>query len=61
MTTRLHELVDQAVEQATPTIKQIANEVWHLAEISLQEIKSAQLFMDILQEHGYNMASSRQR
>ncbi len=58
MTTRSDELVDQAVEQATPTIKRIANEVWQFAELSLQEIKSEQLLMDTLQEHGYNIASS---
>ena len=57
MTTRLHERVDQAVEQAMPTIKYIANEVWKLAELSLQEIKSAQLIMGILQEQGFTITS----
>src|SRR5436305_3578713 len=57
MTTRLYETVDQAVEQATPTIKRIANEVWQLAELSLQEVKSAQLIMDILQEQGFTITS----
>jgi aminobenzoyl-glutamate utilization protein B len=57
VTTSLYERVDQAVEQATPTIKRIANEVWQLAEISLQEIKSAQLIMGILQEQGFTITS----
>ena len=57
MTTRSYELVDQAVEQAMPTIKRIANEVWKLAELSLQEIKSAQLIMGILQEQGFTITS----
>ena len=58
VTTRLHERVDQAVEQSMPTIKYIANEVWKLAELSLQEIKSAQLIMGILQEQGFTITST---
>jgi aminobenzoyl-glutamate utilization protein B len=57
VTTRSYELVDQAVEQATPVIKHIANEVWQFAELSLQEIRSAQLIMDILQEQGFTITS----
>jgi aminobenzoyl-glutamate utilization protein B len=57
MTTRSYELVDQAVEQVTPAIKRIANEVWQYAELSLQEIKSAQLIIDILQEQGFIITS----
>ena len=57
MTTRSYELVDQAVEQATPVIKHIANEVWQFAELSLQEIRSAQLILDILQEQGFTITS----
>lgn len=57
MTTRSYELVDQAVEKTTPTIKRIANEVWQLAELSLQEVKSAQLIMDILREQGFTITS----
>src|SRR5947209_3950960 len=57
MTTRLYETVDQAVEQATPTIKRIAHEVWQFAELSLQEVKSAQLIMDILQEQDFTIIS----
>jgi len=57
VTTGSYEFVDQAVEQATPVIKRIANEVWQLAELSLEEIRSAQLIMDILQEQGFTMTS----
>lgn len=57
MTTQSYELVDQAVEKTTPTIKRIANEVWQLAELSLQEVKSAQLIMDILREQGFTITS----
>ncbi|HEX6556687.1 MAG TPA: amidohydrolase [Ktedonobacteraceae bacterium] len=57
MTTRPYELVDQAIEKTTPTIKRIANEVWQLAELSLQEVQSAQLIMDILREQGFTITS----
>jgi aminobenzoyl-glutamate utilization protein B len=57
VTTKSYELVDQAVEQATPAIKHIANEVWQFAELSLQEIRSARLILDILQEQGFTITS----
>ena len=57
MTTRSYKLVDLAVEQATTVIKRIANEVWQFAELSLQELRSAQLIMDILQEQGFTITS----
>ena len=57
MTTRSYELVDLAVEQVTPVIERIANEVWQFAELSLQELRSAQLIMDILQEQGFTITS----
>ena len=57
MTTRLYELVDLAVEQATPIIQRIAKEVWQFSELSLQEIKSAQLIIHILQEQGFTITS----
>jgi aminobenzoyl-glutamate utilization protein B len=57
MTTRSYKLVDQAVEKTTPTIKRIANEVWQLAELSLQEVQSAQLIMDTLREQGFTITS----
>ena len=57
MTTRSYETVDQAVEEVTPIITRIANEVWQLAELSLREVKSAQLVKDILQEQGFTITS----
>lgn len=57
MTTLSYESIDQAVEQATPVIKRIADEVWQLAELSLQEVKSAQLVMNMLQEEGFTITS----
>ncbi len=58
MTPLSYEGIDQAVEQATPAIKRIAREVWQFAELSLQEVKSAQLVMDLLQEHGFTITSN---
>jgi hypothetical protein len=40
VTTRFYEHVDQAIEQITPVIKRIADEVWQFAELSLQELAS---------------------
>ncbi|MFL5693651.1 MAG: amidohydrolase [Ktedonobacteraceae bacterium] len=57
MTIPAYDSVDKAVEQTIPTIKRIANEVWQFAELSLQEVKSAQLIMDILQEQGFTITS----
>jgi aminobenzoyl-glutamate utilization protein B len=57
VTTSSYELVDLAVKQTTPVIKRIANEVWQFAELSLQEVRSAQLIMDILQEQGFTITS----
>jgi aminobenzoyl-glutamate utilization protein B len=57
VTTPSFEIIDRAVEQVTPTINRIAQEVWQLAELSLQEVRSAQLLMDILQEQGFTITS----
>jgi aminobenzoyl-glutamate utilization protein B len=51
------EIVDQAVEQVTPTIERIADELWNLAELSLVEVKSAQLLIDILRAEGFTITS----
>jgi aminobenzoyl-glutamate utilization protein B len=51
------EAIDQAVEQVRPIIEQLANELWQLAEISLQEVKSVRLVMDILQAEGFTITS----
>ena len=58
MTIRSYESVDQAVEQVRPAIERIAREVWQLAELSLHEVQSAQLVMEILQEHGFTITST---
>jgi metal-dependent amidase/aminoacylase/carboxypeptidase family protein len=55
MTTQSYTHVDEAVGQAIPTIKRIAHEVWQLAELSLQEVQSVQLIMDILQEQSFTI------
>ncbi len=57
MKTRSYEFVDQEIERATPVIQRIAREVWQLAELSLQEVQSAQLLMPILQENGFTIVS----
>ncbi len=52
------EAIDQAVEQTRPTIERLASELWQLAELSLQEVKSARLIMNILQEAGFRIVSN---
>ncbi len=51
------EAIDQAVEQVQPTIERLANELWQLAELSLQEVKSVRLVMDILESGGFTITS----
>ena len=51
------EVIDQAVEQARPTMERLASELWRLAELSLQEVQSARLLMACLQEAGFTITS----
>lgn len=51
------EAIDQAVERVRPTIEKLANDLWQLAELSLQEVKSVRLVMDILQAEGFTITS----
>ncbi len=51
------ERIDQAIEQARPTMERLAGELWQLAELSLQEVKSARLIMDMLREEGFTITS----
>lgn len=57
MASASYEQVDQAIAQVTPVMKRIAHEVWQLAELSLQEVKSAQVLLDVLQKHGFTITS----
>jgi aminobenzoyl-glutamate utilization protein B len=51
------EAIDQTVEQVNPIIERLASELWQLAELSLEEVKSAQLVMDTLQKEGFTLTS----
>ena len=57
MTTVPYQSIEQAIEQITPTIERIVNDVWQFSELSLQEVRSARLLMGILQEHGFTITS----
>src|SRR6185312_206537 len=57
MTTVSYESVDQAIEEAIPTIERIVNEVWQFSELSLQEVRSMRLLMEILQQNGFTIPS----
>ena len=53
MATPSFETIDAAVEQARPVMERLAGELWQLAELSLQEVKSARRVMDILRSEGF--------
>ncbi len=57
MTTVPYERVDHAIEQVTPTIQRIVSDVWQFSELSLQEVRSARLLMQVLQENGFRITS----
>lgn len=50
-------VIDQAVEQVRSTIEGLANNLWQLSELSLQEVKSMRLIIDILQAGGFTITS----
>jgi hypothetical protein len=52
-----YEDIDQAVEQARPTLERLAGQLWQFSELSLQEVKSARLIMDILRGEGFTITS----
>ncbi len=51
------ESVDRKVEEARPIVERIAREVWELAELSHEEVGSARLLMDVLEENGFVITS----
>ncbi|HET8846394.1 MAG TPA: amidohydrolase, partial [Ktedonobacteraceae bacterium] len=51
------EAIDQAVEQIRPTIEKLANDLWQFSELSLQEVKSMRLLLDILQAEDFTITS----
>lgn len=50
--------VFQAIESATPAIERICAEVWELAEIGLEEVKSAAVHIRELQAAGFTITST---
>ncbi len=50
--------IDQAVERVRPTMERLASELWQLAELSLQEVKSARRILDILRDEGFAITST---
>src|SRR5579883_3216175 len=49
------EAIDAAVEQVRPAMERLAGELWQLAELSLQEVKSVQRIMDVLRAEGFTI------
>ncbi|MEQ1531919.1 MAG: hypothetical protein ABL925_21635, partial [Methylococcales bacterium] len=52
------ERVLQAVDAVQPIIEQASDKLWQLAEVSLQEIKSAEYLVTLLQEQGFTIVST---
>ncbi|MEQ1484247.1 amidohydrolase [Methyloglobulus sp.] len=52
------EWVLQAVDAVQPIIEQASDKLWQLAEVSLQEIKSAEYLLALLQEQGFTIVST---
>ena len=50
--------ISAAIEAARPAIERICAEVWDLAELSLQEVQSAQVLMRELQAAGFTITST---
>lgn len=57
MASASYEQVEQAIALVTPVMDRMAREVWQLAELSLEEVKSAQVLLDVLQGHGFTATS----
>src|SRR5690242_9445031 len=53
-----HVDVRGAIEASRPAIERICDEVWQLAETSLQEVKSSQLHRDELEAAGFTIVST---
>ena len=57
MTADLYHAVNAAINAATPAIARICGEVWELAELSLEEVASANVHMRELEAAGFTITS----
>jgi aminobenzoyl-glutamate utilization protein B len=48
----------EAIEAIQPIIEQVSDKIWHLAEISLEEVESANFILEILKTQGFNIVST---
>jgi aminobenzoyl-glutamate utilization protein B len=46
-----------AVDNATPTVEEVAQKLWDLSEVSLLEVKSSAYLKDILKQSGFKITS----
>ena len=58
MDSSLFDATDRAVEQARPMIEGVAEDLWDIAEVSLQEVESEKLVRDALEEAGFGITST---
>ncbi len=52
------ETLQQAVEAVQPIIEQASDKLWHLAEVSMEEVKSAEYLLALLQDQGFKIIST---
>ncbi|CAG7857620.1 aminobenzoyl-glutamate utilization protein B [biofilm metagenome] len=52
------ESVLQAVDAVQPIIEQASDKLWHLAEVSMEEVKSVEYLVELLQEQGFSITST---
>jgi aminobenzoyl-glutamate utilization protein B len=50
--------VMQAIATVEPIIQQVSDKLWHLAEISLEEVESAKFLLDLLSAQGFTIVST---
>ncbi len=52
------ERIMQAIAAAEPIIEQVSDKLWHLAEISLEEVESAKFLLEVLSAQGFTIVST---
>jgi aminobenzoyl-glutamate utilization protein B len=50
--------VMQAIAVVEPVIEQVSDKLWHLAEISLEEVESAKFLLEVLTNQGFTIVST---
>ncbi len=49
------DIIAKAIDERTPLILDVSDKIWEYAELSLKEVKSAELFCSVLTEQGFKV------